>query len=82
MSSKKGLQFIKGDDVCSQFRGIICNVTTRQIMEATGLCKTTIDKWRGYGATPSLTMADKVLQGLGYELKIIKKENENNEIEM
>lgn len=57
------------------FLDIIKDYPLRYLCERTGMRTSSISSWRYQGHIPTLTTASKVLEALGYEIKIVKTEN-------
>lgn len=57
-------------------KGVILNskLSFKKISDLSKVSNRTIEKWIYKGVMPSLDKAEKVLNALGYELKIVKKE--------
>ena len=59
--------------ITGEFRKTINNKGVRITAELSGIPLATIGNWVYAGNVPSIVNAEKVLNALGYELKIIKK---------
>jgi len=59
--------------ITSEFRKMINNKGARMTAELSKIPRATIGNWIYAGNVPSIVNAEKVLNALGYELKIIKK---------
>ena len=82
ISKLKQYDYRDFDDVYKQFQVILSQHTIAETAKMTEVSQPTITKWRCCNVVPSLSTAVEVLNKLGYDFMIIKKESENNEVEM
>lgn len=68
------------ESVYIDFLNILRDHVVREMSEKSGIGVGTITHWRYHDTAPSLPAAAKLLDCMGYELKIVRKENYKNEV--